>query len=69
MAEIFSATNHENANTFLLILIYLVLIGSISLIIYKRNFSNKTTNTNLNQSKENIQDKNKYIESPGFISF
>jgi hypothetical protein len=67
MTEIFSATNHENANTFLLILIYSVLIGCIGFMIYKRNYSN--TNPNLNSPSENIINKNKFIESTGFISF
>ena len=64
MSEIFSASNHENANTFLLILIYSVLIGSIVFIIYKRNYSNTNKSSNLN-----IRNKNRFIESTGFISF
>ena len=67
MAEIFSTTNHENANTFLLILIYSVLIGCIGFIIYKINYSNR--NSKLNSQAENIINKNRFIESTGFISF
>lgn len=64
MVEIFSTTNHENANTFLLILIYSVLIGFIGFIIYKRKYSTANSADNLN-----IKNKNKFIESTGFISF
>lgn len=64
MAEIFSAKNSENANTFLLILIYSVLISFIGFIIYKRKYSTATGAGNLN-----IKNKNKFIESTGFISF
>lgn len=64
MAEIFSAKNSENANTFLLVLIYSVLIGSIAFFIYKNN-SDKNENI---ENKENLL-KQQYLESTGFISF
>ena len=66
MAEIFSTKNHENANTFLLILIYSVLIGSFGFIIYKRQ---NTKQNNIKTEFRNIQNKNKFINSTGFISF
>lgn len=44
MPEIFSASNHENANTFLLILIYSVLIIFIGFMIYKHMENKKSDN-------------------------
>ena len=64
MTEIFSASNHENANTFLLILIYSVLLCSFGFMIYKRKYSNANNSSNVN-----IRNKNRFIESTGFISF
>ena len=66
MTEIFSATNHENANTFLLILIYSVLIGFIGFMIYKRKYSNININRSDNLNRNN---KNRFIESTGLIKF
>ena len=60
MPEIFSKNNHDNANTFLLILIYLVLLGCLIFYFYKRNETKKYND--LNSSQNNLQ-------TTGFISF
>jgi hypothetical protein len=61
MTEIFSENNHDNANTFLLVLISVVLLGCLVFYLYKIK-QNKKKYNNLNNSRNNIQ-------TTGFISF
>ena len=61
MKEIFSANNHENANTFLLIVIYSTLFSCFLFVFYRR----VRTSSNI---KNNYEQNNQY-SSTGFISF
>ncbi len=62
MTEIFSENNHDNANTFLLVLISIVLLGCLIFYLNKRKQNIKKKYYSLNNSRNNIQ-------TTGFISF
>ena len=65
MPEIFSETNHDNANTFLLVLISVVLLGCLLFFVYKKGQQAKK-----NKKKYNYQyDLKSRIGSHSFISF
>ena len=72
MKNIFSETNHSNANTFLLILIAIVIIFSIYFFINK-SIKNKRKNKAKKAQIENItreeMELNKSIYTTGFINF
>ena len=72
MKNIFSETNHGNANTFLLILITIVIIFSIYFFINK-SIKNKRKNKAKKAQIENItreeMELNKSIYTTGFINF
>lgn len=72
MKNIFSETNHSNANTFLLILITIVIIFSIYFFINK-SIKNKRKNKAKKAQIENItreeMELNKSIYTTGFINF
>ena len=65
MTDFFSYDNHDNANTFLLVLISLTLLGCIVFYFYKR----KQNKDNNKYSDLINKQNNKFIESTGFISF
>ena len=62
MTEIFSENNHDNANTFLLVLISIVLLGCLIFYLYKRKQNIKKKYNDLNSYQNNLQ-------TTGFISF
>ena len=64
MKEIFSADNHDNANTFLLIVIYLTLFACFLFVFYRRVLASSSIRNN----ERNNQQNNQY-SSTGFISF
>lgn len=73
MKNIFSETNHDNANTFLLILISVVIIFSIYFFINKsiqNNRKNKAKKGKIeNLTREEMELLNKSIYTTGFINF
>ena len=59
MKDIFSETNHDNANTFLLILITIVIIGSLIFLTYKNKKKQDNKYNSINSS----------LQTTGFINF
>ena len=62
MGEIFSANDHDNANTFLLALISVVLFGCLVFFIYKRFFDKSGARSKRNNTTREMA-------NPSFIQF